>query len=73
MLDIRNGILFSHKKWNNGICSIMDGLENIMASEISQRKTNTIWYHLYVECKKHNKLMNITKKKERKKEADSEI
>ena len=23
-----------------------------MLSEISQRKTNTVWFHLYVECKK---------------------
>ena len=24
-------------------------LEGIMLSEISQRKTNTVWYHVYVE------------------------
>ena len=35
--------------------------EGIMLSEISQRKTNTIWFHSYVESKKqkqttkHNK------------------
>ena len=28
-----------------------------------QRKTNTV-YHIYVESKKHNKLVNITKKKQ---------
>ena len=27
-------------------------LESIMLSEISQRKTNAIWYHLHVELKK---------------------
>ena len=27
-------------------------LENITLSEISQRKTNTVLYHLYVESKK---------------------
>ena len=27
-------------------------LEGIMISEISQRKTNTIWSHLYVDSKK---------------------
>ena len=27
-------------------------LEDIMLSEISQRKTNTIWYHLHVKSKK---------------------
>ena len=35
-----------------------------MLSEISQRKTNTVWYHLYVESKKYNKQMNITKQKQ---------
>ena len=37
-------------------------LEGIVLSEISQRKTNTVWYHLYVESKKYNKLVNIIKK-----------
>ena len=32
-------------------------LENIALSEISQIKTNTIWYHLYVESKKEYKWM----------------
>ena len=26
-------------------------LEDIMLNEINQRKTNTVWYHLYVESK----------------------
>ena len=26
-------------------------LENILLSEISQRNTNSIWYHLYIESK----------------------
>ena len=39
-------------------------LEGVMLSEISQRKTNTVQYHLYVESKKYNKLVNITKKKQ---------
>ena len=46
----------------------MDGLENIMLSEISQRKSNTVWFHLSVKSKKYIKLVNITKK-----EADSDI
>ena len=29
-----------------------------------QRKTNTVWYHLLVESKKYNRLVNITEKKE---------
>ena len=39
-------------------------LEVVMLSEIIQRKINTVWYHLYVESKKYNKLVNITKKKQ---------
>ena len=35
-------------------------LEGIMLSEISQRKTDILWYHLYVEYKKYNKLVNKT-------------
>ena len=38
-------------------------LAGIMESEISQRKTNSIWYHLLVESKKYKKLVNITKKR----------
>ena len=41
--------------------------EGNMISEISlfvQRKTNTVLYHLYVESKKYNKLVNITKEKQ---------
>ena len=30
-----------------------------MLNEISQRKTITVCYHLYVESKKYNKLVNI--------------
>ena len=29
-------------------------LESIVLSEISQRKTNTVWFHNYVESKKPN-------------------
>ena len=38
--------------------------ESVMLSEIGQTKTNTVQYPLYVESKKYNKLMNITKKKQ---------
>ena len=31
--------------------------------QVKERKTNTV-YHLYVESKKYNKLVNITKKKQ---------
>ena len=63
MIHTHNGILLSHKK--NKILpfatTLMD-LAGILLSEISQRKTNTVWYHLHVEPKKYNKLVNIKKK-----------
>ena len=39
-------------------------LEDIMLSKIHQRNTNTVWYHLHMESKKYNKLVNISKKKQ---------
>jgi len=33
----------------------MDGSRDIMLTEISQRKTNTILFHSYVKFKKENK------------------
>ena len=40
-------------------------LEGIMLSEITQRKTNTVWSHLYVESEKNKKQKtpNQTQKK----------
>ena len=38
-------------------------VSGITLSEISQKKTNTVWYHLHVESKKYKKLVNITKNK----------
>ena len=35
-------------------------LESIMLSKISQRKTNTAWFQLYVESEKQNKWTNKT-------------
>ena len=35
--------------------------EDIMLNEISQRKTITVWLHLYVESDKQNKQANKTK------------
>ena len=48
-----NGILLSHKKNElmPSAATWMD-LEIIVLSEVNQTKTNTIWYHLYVESKK---------------------
>ena len=39
------------KEWNNAICSDMD-LETSILSEVSQKKMNIIWSHLYVAFKK---------------------
>ena len=54
-IHTHNGILLSHKK--SEILSFattwMD-VEITILSEISQRKTNIIWYHLYVESKKND-------------------
>ena len=45
-------ILLSHKKEQNfAICTNMDGLEGIILSKISQRKINTVSYHLCVKTK----------------------
>ena len=35
-----------------------------MLSEISQSKTNIVYYHLYMESKMYNKLVNIIEKKQ---------
>ena len=59
-----NGILLSHKKDENlPFATTWMDLKGIMLSEVSQRKTSTS-YHLYVESKKYNKQMNITKQKQ---------
>ena len=39
-------------------------LKNTILIEISQRKTNTVLYHLYVQSEKQNKLVNMTKQKQ---------
>ena len=54
----KNKILPFATKWMN--------LEGIRLSEVSQRKTNAVCYHLYVESKKQRKLVNIKKKKKEK-------
>ena len=55
MVYMYSGILDSHKK--NEIlpfAAIWMDLENIMLNEVSQRKTNTVSYHLYMKSKKPN-------------------
>ena len=52
-VHIYNGILLSHKKGMKlPFAATRMDLEIIILSEISQRKTNIIWYHPYVESKK---------------------
>ena len=63
VIYIYSRILLSHIKKNEILpfaATWMD-LEGIMPSEISQRKTNTVGYHSYVESKKYSKLVNIIK------------
>ena len=58
----------THTQWNIAqsykilpfVTKWMD-LEGIMLSEISQRKANTVGFHLYVESKIQNKEKNIRK------------
>ena len=62
MWYIYDGILLNHKKeWERMLPFVTRwiNLQSIMLTEISQRKTNTEWFHSYVEPKKqmnkHNK------------------
>ena len=41
---LKNGIMPFEATWM--------GLEIIILSEVSQKETNIIWYHLYAESKK---------------------
>ena len=65
---IYNGILLSHQKeWNLAICNNMDGARVYYAKQNKsfREKTNTTWFHTFVEFKKQQ--MNIwegEKKKE---------
>ena len=44
MVQIHDGMLLSHKKETNAICSKLDDLEIIILSEVSQTKINMIPY-----------------------------
>ena len=39
-------------------------VESIMLSKVRQKRINTVSFHFFVESKKYNKLVNITKKKQ---------
>ena len=59
-----NGLLFSHR--TNEILAFattqMD-LEGLVLTEVSQTKIHIVWYHVHVESKIYNKLVNITSTK----------
>jgi len=44
------------KKQNNAILATLMDLEIIILNEVSQKKTNSIWYHICVESKIWHKL-----------------
>ena len=53
------------KEWNFAICSNMDGLVRHYAKWNNSDREKQILYDItYVESKKYNKLVNITKKKQ---------
>ena len=60
-VHIYNRILLSHKE-QNVICSNMDATRDYHTDEISQKNTNTTWYHLYVEPKTLHKWTNYKMK-----------
>ena len=62
MVYIYNEILLSHEKEFLAICKNMGGLGGFYAKWNKSVRERQIWYHLYVESKKFNKLVNITKK-----------
>ena len=53
-----SGTLLNHKKeWDLAICNNMDGPRGYYAkwNKSDREKTNTTWFHLYVEFKQQNK------------------
>ena len=63
---IHNGILLSIK-YNEILPLLLHGWNYrvLYKWNVRQRKTNTTWFHLYVESKKQNKCTDITKQKQR--------
>ena len=59
-MDIVAVLLLSHKKeQDNAICGIMDGPRDYTKWSKRLRKTNIIWYHLYVKSKKQTNKLQI--------------
>lgn len=54
--SIQNGILFSHRKWNEILPLVPKwmALQGIVLNEISQTNKRKIsWFHLYVKSNKY--------------------
>lgn len=48
-------IIFSHEEERNpAIAATWMDLERVMLNETGQRKTNTGWYHAYMQSKKNS-------------------
>ena len=45
----------SHKKWNNAICSNMDGPGDYHTKWSKIDRDKYLWYHLYAESEKNTK------------------
>ena len=64
MVHIYYGILLNHQKeWNNAIGSNMEAVRNYYAKLARQRKTNIIWYYLYVKSREIMQMSLYTKQK----------
>ena len=60
-----NGMLLSQRKdWNFAICCNIDGLRGHWLSEISQRTTKSLWYHLHLQSKKIHQTSEYMKHKQ---------
>ena len=64
MVHIYNGRLAKKKNEIMPFAATWMDLEIIILSEVSQRKRNTIQYHLYVESKKMAQMSLFTKQKQ---------
>ena len=53
-----------NQRWKSSAMVKSKESEGTTLSEINQRKTNAIWYHLYMESKKYNKVVNIIRNKQ---------
>ena len=66
---------YSHRKENeiSPFAATWLNLKGLMPSEISQRKTIIVWYHLYMQFFKCNKQVSmLTKKKKKNRLTDTE-